>query len=140
MLLTVALLASFSALASHPGQELSGVAGLPVEGHRIVAVVQVRGSKHLDFKKARERFPDEGVSLHLGRPIVGGTICRLKEVIRDMMAEKGFANAQVTHELVPLPPKRYQPNAVRLTVTIVEGQRSNTRRKLPLTPAERCER
>jgi hypothetical protein len=130
-------------LASHTGQQLSGVAGLPVEGHEIVAVFQIQGSKHFNLKRAQDRFQAEGINVRLGRPIDGGTICQIKEVVRDVMADKGFPNAEVTHDLVPLPPKRFSPNAVRLTISIIEGRRlttHHTSRKHPMTPFERCQR
>lgn len=143
LLCGAAFVISSVVLVSGTGQELSGVAGLPVEGHEVIAVFQVQGSKHFNPKRARDRFQAEGIIVRLGRPIDGGTICQIKEVVRDLMTEKGFPNAEVTHDLVPLPPKRFHPNAVRLTISIIEGRRStahNTSMKHPLTPFERCQR
>ena len=137
------LLSSSAVLASQTGQRPAGVAGLPVEGHEVVAVFEIEGSKHFDLKKAEDRFPDEGIHVRMGRPIDGGTLCRIREVVRDVMAEKGFPDAKITHDLARLPPKRFGPNAVRLTITITEGTRStagNASSKRPLTPSERCDR
>jgi hypothetical protein len=143
LLCGVAFLFSLSVvLPSHAGQKPAGVAGRPVEGHEIIAVFEIQGSKHFDLKKAADRFPTEGINVRLGRPIDGGTLCRIREVVRYVMAEKGFTNAEVRHDLAPLP-ERFGPKAMRLTIRIVEGPRAtarNTSTKHPLTPSERCDR
>lgn len=123
------------------GQHPSGVAGLPVEGHQIIGAFQVRGSEHLDMDRVRVRYPQEGILLRLGRPIESVTICRIRETIRDVMAERGFPDAVVTHELAPYPPG-HDMNAVRLVITVEEGRRSTGRegRQVPpLTPSQRCD-
>jgi outer membrane protein assembly factor BamA len=125
-------------LAAQHGQ-LSGVAGLPVEGHEVIGEVHVRGSDHFDFKRLQTRLPEEGVLLRLGRPLDTTSICRIRETIKDQMAYKGFPDAIVTHELSPYPPGR-EPDAVRLFFTITEGKRaSRSERRPPApSPAERC--
>ena len=61
------------------------------------------------------------------------------------MWDKGFSDPEVTHDVVPLPPKRFAPNAVRLTISVIEGPRSKAGKskrsgKLLLTPSQRCDR
>jgi hypothetical protein len=63
------------------------------------------------------------------------TICHLKEAVRALMSENGFPAAEVTHD-----PPRFGPNAVRLTVSVVEGGRSRTDQVQPLSILERCGR
>ena len=119
---------------------LSGVAGIPVEGHEVIGAFQVRGSERLDVKRLLARLPEEGVLLRLGRPLDPASICRIRESIRDQMADQGFHEAVVAHELLPFPPGRAH-NAVRLVFTITEGSRaSRTEWRAPaLRPAQRCE-
>lgn len=127
-------------LAKLHGQHPSGVAGLPVEGHHIIGAFQVRGSEHVDMDRVRARYQQEGVLLRLGRPIEGVTICRIREIIRDVMADRGFPDAVVTHHLAPYPPGG--DNTFRLVITVEEGRRSTggQGRRLPrLTPAHRCD-
>lgn len=133
------VLSSAAVLLAAQGGRLSGVAGLPVEGHEVVGAVQVRGSEHFDMKRLQARLPEEGVLLRLGRPLDTTSICRIRETIRDQMADKGFPEAVVTHEWSPYPPGR-EHNAMRLVFTIAEGKRAsrNERRSPALRPAERC--
>src|SRR5687767_9140839 len=134
-------LSASAGLASSPGQHLSGVAGIPVEGHEIVAIFDVQGSKHIDWKTVEARFPAEDIRVRLGRPLDSGTICRIKELVRDVLAEKGFTSPEVTHDTIPLPPNRFSPNALRLTIHIVDGPRSRAiKRSGFLSPSQRCSR
>ena len=135
-----AMAATPDGLAAQEGRP-AGVAGLPVEGHEVIGAVQVRGSKHFDMKRLQARLPQEGVLLRLGRPLGEASICRIRETIKDQMAEQGFPDAVVAHELLPFPPDR-EHNAVRLVFTITEGKRASRGERTaaaPLPPAARCE-
>jgi outer membrane protein assembly factor BamA len=122
--------------------ELSGIRGLPVEGHDIVAGVEIVGTKHLRepyFQKLRERFRSNGADLRLGLPLETQTLCRFKEVLRDVMREKGFLDAEVTHDTQPT---YGNPRHLTLKFRIIEGKRSRPiARAAPLpSPAQRCSR
>jgi hypothetical protein len=125
-------------------RELSGIHGIPVEGHDIVAAIKFVGTKQLDlsrseWEKFRERLRANGADLRLGWPLESQTLCRFKEVVRDVMSEKGFLDVEISHDTKPTSGNRRH---VTLEVTIVEGKRS--RRTAPaaglLSPAERCMR
>jgi outer membrane protein assembly factor BamA len=123
-------------------RDLSGIHGIPVEGHDIVAGIEIVGTKQLDlsrsgWEKLQKRLRENGANLRLGWPLETPTLCRFKEVVRDVMSEKGFLDVEVTHDMRPT----YGDwRNVTLVFTIVEGKRS--RRTTPtgplVSPAERC--
>jgi outer membrane protein assembly factor BamA len=118
--------------------EPSGIRGLPVEGHDIVAGLEIVGTKHIDSRALRERLRPNGAELRLGWPLESQTLCRFKEVLRDVLAEKGFVDAEVTHDTRPTRGNRQH---LTLTFTISEGSRSRAiHAPASPTPAERCAR
>ena len=120
-------------------RKLSGIHGLPVEGHDIVAGVEIIGTKQLDIHKYRNRLRSNGAELRLGWPLENQTLCRFKEVLRDVMGEKGFLDAEVTHDTRP----RYgDRRSLTVRLTITEGKRaSRTAAAVELpSPAQRCSR
>ena len=124
--------------------ELSGIHGIPVEGHDIVAGVEIVGTKQLDlsrsgWQKLRERLRANGAELRLGWPLESQTLCRFKEVVGDVMREKGFLEVEISHDTRPTYGNRRH---LTLELTIVEGKRSR-RAALAgavLSPAQRCMR
>jgi hypothetical protein len=136
------LQAASIAFARHQDHEPSGIRGIPVEGHDIVAGVEIKGTHELilsgsGWRKLRERLGANGAELRLGWPLESQTLCRLQEVILDVMNEKGFLDAEISHDMRPT----YGDwRNVTLVFTIVEGKRSRrTAATGPLlTPAERC--
>ena len=136
------LLAVSIAFARQQDHELSGIQGIPVEGHDIVAGIEIKGTKQLllsgsGWRKLRERLRANGAELRLGWPLESQTLCRFQEVVLDVMNEKGFLDAEISHDMRPT----YGDwRNVTLVFTIVEGKRS--RRTIPtgplLSPAERC--
>lgn len=136
------LLAVSIAFARQQDHELSGIQGIPVEGHDIVAGIEIKGTKQLllsgsGWRKLRERLRANGAELRLGWPLESQTLCRFQEVVLDVMNEKGFLDAEISHDMRPT----YGDwRNVTLVFTIVEGKRS--RRTTPtgplVSPAERC--
>jgi outer membrane protein assembly factor BamA len=116
--------------------ELSGIRGVPVEGHDIVAGVEIIGTKHIEFPKIRERLRLNGAELKLGLPLESQTLCRFKEVLRDVMSDKGFFDAEITHDTRPTYGNRQH---LTLKFTIIEGKRSPiSRTPRLLSPGQRC--
>jgi hypothetical protein len=120
-------------------RQLSGIRGLPVEGHDIVAGVEIVGTKQIDFPKIGERLRSNGAALRLGLPLETQTLCRFKEVLRDVMNEKGFLDAEITHDTRPT---YGDPRHLTIKFRITEGKRSRSvDRGAPLSsPAQRCSR
>jgi hypothetical protein len=134
------LLADSILFGRQQGRELTGIRGLPVEGHDLVAGVEIVGTKQLRepyFQTLRDRFRQNGAELRLGLPLETQTLCRFKEVVRDVMREKGFPDVEITHEAKPT---YGDPRQLTLTFTVIEGRRSRpTASAAPsLSPAERC--
>jgi outer membrane protein assembly factor BamA len=131
------LLAGSIVFTRQQDRELSGIHGVPVEGHDIVAGVEITGTKQLNFHKFRERLRSNGADLRLGWPLEAQTLCRFKEVLRDVMSEKGFLDAEITHET-----RTTQGDRRHLTLkfTIIEGTRSRPPASTTplLSPAQRC--
>jgi outer membrane protein assembly factor BamA len=74
----------------------------------------------------------------LGLPFETQTLCRFKEVLRDVMREHGYCDAEITHDARPT---YGDPRQLTLKFTITEGKRSRTAPAAPLpSPAERCSR
>jgi outer membrane protein assembly factor BamA len=119
--------------------ELSGIRGLPVEGHDIVAGIEIIGTKQIDFPKIREQLRLNGADLRLGWPLETQTLCRFKEVLRDVMSEKGFLDAEVTHDTRPT---YGNPRHLTLKFTISEGKRFRPIAPAAQlrSPAQRCSR
>ena len=121
-------------------RDLSGIHGIPVEGHDIVGGVEIVGTKQLDlsrsgWEKLTERLRANGAHLRMGLPLQSQTLCRFKEVLRDVMGEKGFLDVEITHDTRPT-----YGNSRHLTLkfTIVEGKRSRSAAPGASSPAERC--
>ena len=133
------LLAVSIVFARPQDHELSGIHGIPVEGHDIVAGIEIKGTKQIllsgsGWRKFRERLRANGAELRLGWPLESQTLCRFKEVLRDVMGEKGFLEIEITHDTKPT---YGNPRHLTLEFTIVEGKRSRPAAPL-LSPAERC--
>jgi hypothetical protein len=138
------LLAGAIVFGRQQDRDLSGIHGIPVDGHDIVAGIEIVGTKELDlsrsgWQKLEERLRANGAHLRLGWPLESQTLCRFKEVVRDVMSEKGFLDVEITHDARPT---RGNRRHLTLKFTIVEGKRS--RRTVvgapPLSPAQRCVR
>jgi hypothetical protein len=140
--LSACMLLAGSIVCGRQQGELSGIHGIPVEGHDIVAGVEIVGTKQLDvsrsgWDKLRERLRANGAELRPGWPLESQTLCRFKEVVRDVMSEKGFRDVEISHETRPA---YGNPQHLILKFTIVEGKRSRPTALAapPLSPAQRC--
>jgi hypothetical protein len=135
------ILAGWIVFARQQERQLSGIHGIPVHGHDVVAGLEIVGTKRVQAhnQEFRDRLRANGADMRLGWPLESQMLCRYKEVLLDMMREKGFPDAQVTHDRR----STYgNPRDVTLTFTVVEGKRSRrTAPSSPLpSPAERCSR
>ena len=128
-----------SVVFSHQQGELAGIRGIPIEGHNTVAAIEIVGTNHLSgFQNMRERFRANGAELRLGLPLESQTLCRFTEVLRDLLREKGYPDAEIALDMKPTYGDRTQ---LTLTFTITQGKRSRRTATAPVpTPAERCSR
>jgi outer membrane protein insertion porin family len=83
-----------------------------------IKLVNYEGSTALDRTTIDERLRERGIALRLDSFLDEGAVTRARGVIREMMAEKGFANADVRHVVTPIGDSSKQ---VSLTFTIHNG-------------------
>jgi hypothetical protein len=92
----------------------------------------------LEISEIEARLRANGIRLRLDGPLDGATACVIKEVLRDLLAERGFADAAVGQRttLGPAPDNKVK----KVMFTIEEGRRSRPRAKSTRSPAARCDR
>ena len=83
-----------------------------------VKIVDYQGSKHIDRTKLDEAMTAKNVSLRLDSFVDPGAIRRVEGLLREMMASKGFVDAEVTHKVTPI---AGGPKIVNITFNVSEG-------------------
>ena len=83
-----------------------------------VKIVDYVGSKKLEQSKIDEKLKEKGITIRLDSFIDQGLIRRVDGVVREMLAEKGYHDGRVTHEMKDV---GGGPKLVHLTFTIDEG-------------------
>jgi len=95
-----------------------------MEERERVKIVNYTGSKQVDRSKIDEQLRDRGIEVRLDSFLDEGTIRRVEGVLRTMMAEKGFTNAEVSHQVTPV---SGGPKLVNITFNISEGPKIKIR-------------
>jgi outer membrane protein insertion porin family len=88
------------------------------ERERIKIGPDFEGSKELELAKIDEALRAANAEIRLDSFIDEGQVRRVEGIVRDMMKEKGFTEAEVTHEIKPV---TGGPKLVHLIFTISEG-------------------
>ena len=73
-----------------------------IEERARVRLVKYDGAGDLDQTKIDEQLRDQGAEIKLDAFLDQGVIRRARTVLRDMLAEKGFAAAEVTSAVTPI--------------------------------------
>jgi outer membrane protein insertion porin family len=89
-----------------------------IEERQRVKVVAYEGAKHLEESKIDEKLKEESATIRLDSFIDPSTVRKVKKIVLDLLAEKGFQFASVTPEIKPI---AGGPKLVNLTFTIDEG-------------------
>jgi outer membrane protein insertion porin family len=89
-----------------------------MEERQRVKIVDYVGSKKIETSKIDDKLKEQKIELRLDTFLDQGTINKVKGVVRDMLVEKGFQNAEVTTEIQPMPGS---PKLVHLTFHMSEG-------------------
>ena len=89
-----------------------------MEERQRVKIVDYVGSKKIEQSKIDDKLKEEKVELRLDTFLDDATIRKVKGIVRDMMVEKGYQNAEVTTEIQPM---EGSPKLVHLTFHIEEG-------------------
>jgi outer membrane protein insertion porin family len=96
-----------------------------MEERQRVKIVDYVGTKEIEVSKVNERLKDLMAEIRLDTFIDPALVRRVAGVVRDMLKEKGFQNAEVTPEITPLPGS---PKIIHLTFHMSEGPKVKIRR------------
>ena len=97
---------------------------LPHGGARAGRDRQLRGPQADRPQQIDEKLRERAIEVRLVRSWTMRS-SGVKTVLRQMMAEKGFTNAEVDHKVVPVAGR---PKLVNITFNVSEGRRSRSRR------------
>jgi outer membrane protein insertion porin family len=95
-----------------------------MEERERVKIVNYEGSKQIDRTKIEEQLRGRGIEMRLDSFMDDATIRRVKTVLREMMAEKGFTNAVIDHKVSPV---AGGPKLVNVTFNVSEGPKIKIR-------------
>jgi outer membrane protein insertion porin family len=95
-----------------------------MEERERVKIVNYEGSKQFEQTKLEETMRDQGISIRLDSFIDEAQIKRVKTLVSEMLAEKGYRDAKVTHTVTPI---EGGPRVVHLTFHIEEGPKVRIR-------------
>jgi outer membrane protein insertion porin family len=96
-----------------------------LEERQRVKIVDYTGSKKVEVSKIDEALKTANTQIRLDTFIDPGLIKKVEGVVRDLMKEKGFQFANVTHEIKDMPGG---PKLVHLTFKMDEGPKVKIRR------------
>ena len=89
-----------------------------------VKIVDYTGSTKVERTKVDEKMKEAGLSLRLDSFLDEGVVRRVKGIIGDLMAEKGYEFAEVTSSVEPLPGG---PKLVKVVFDVQEGPQVKVR-------------
>ncbi len=96
-----------------------------MEERQRVKIVDFTGSKKIETSKIDEKLKENNAQIRLDTFIDPALIRKIEGIVRDMMKEKGFQSAEVTHEIKEVPGG---PKLVHITFDINEGPKVKIRR------------
>jgi outer membrane protein insertion porin family len=96
-----------------------------MEERERIKVINYEGSKAVDRAKIEEELTNRSIELRSDGFLDDRVLRRVEGVVRDLMAEKGFTNAEVTHKVTPV---SEGSKTVNVTFTIGEGPKIKIRR------------
>jgi outer membrane protein insertion porin family len=89
-----------------------------MEERQRVKIVDYVGSKKIETSKIYEKLKEQTAEIRLDTFIDPALVRKVEGIVRDMLREKGFQFADVTHEIVDMPGG---PKLVHLTFHLEEG-------------------
>jgi outer membrane protein insertion porin family len=96
-----------------------------MEERQRVKIVDYVGSKKLESTKIDEKLKENNAQVRLDTFIDPGLIRKVEGIVREMLKEKGFQSASVTHDIKPV---EGGPKLVHLTFNLDEGPKVKIRR------------
>jgi outer membrane protein insertion porin family len=95
-----------------------------MEERERVKNVTYEGTKNIDRTKITEQLKERGIELRLDSFLDENTLHRVDAVLQDMMAEKGFTNAEISHQTTPV---AGGPKLVNIAFNISDGPKLRIR-------------
>jgi outer membrane protein insertion porin family len=95
-----------------------------MEERQRVKIVNYEGTKQIDRAKIDEQLRLRGIEMRLDSFVDMAVIRRIETVLREMMAEKGFTNAEVKHSINAV---AGGPKLVNVTFNVGEGPKLKIR-------------
>src|SRR5258705_7555085 len=95
-----------------------------MEERERVKVVDYQGSKNIDRTKIAEQLKEKGIELRLDSFLDENMLHRVDTILDEMMAEKGFTNAEIKHTVTS---GAGGPKLVNVKFTISEGPKLRIR-------------
>src|SRR5205807_8392293 len=108
-----------------PNGTIGKIVTYNMEERQRVKIVDYVGSKKIEVSKIDERLKDASAQIRLDSFIDPGLVRKVEGIVRDMMKEKGFQFAAVTHEIKEMPGG---PKLVHLTFQLDEGPKVRIRK------------
>src|SRR4051794_6664434 len=96
-----------------------------MEERQRVKIVDFVGSKKLETSKIEDKLKENNAQIRLDTFIDPALIRKIEGIVRDMMKEKGFQSAEVTHEITPV---EGGPKLVHVTFNMSEGPKVKIKR------------
>ncbi len=95
-----------------------------MEERERIKIVDYKGSKQIDRTKIDEQLGARSIELRVDSFLDPGVIRRVETMLREMMAEKGFTDAEVTHTITPV---AGGPKIVNVSFNVSEGPKIKIR-------------
>ena len=95
-----------------------------MEERERVKNVTYEGTKNIDRTKITEQLKEKGIELRLDSFLDDNVLHRVDSVLKEMMAEKGFTNAEVSHKTAPI---EGGTKLVNVAFTIADGPKLRIR-------------
>ena len=95
-----------------------------MEERERIKIVDYQGTKNIDRTKIAEQLKEKGIELRLDSFRDDNALRRVDSVLQQMMAEKGFTNAEIKHVVTPV---AGGPKLVNVTFNISEGPKLRIR-------------
>ena len=95
-----------------------------MEERERIKVINYEGSKAVERSKIEEELKNRSIELRSDGFLDNGVLRRVEGVVRELMAEKGFTNAEVSHKVTPV---TEGSKTVNVTFTIGEGPKIKIR-------------
>ena len=95
-----------------------------IEERQRIKRITYEGTTAVDRSKIDEALREKGIELRLDSFLDEGVLARTRKVVRDLMTEKGFTNAEIIHTVTPV---EGGPKLVNVTFRISDGPKTAIR-------------